>query len=243
MDIFCDVAAHQAELREWIQINPDLQAPLLKGRVVSSLLELDVWWEGWWEKNRDCCWEPSVKSPNSFASCTSIGNGFPSALGFEKLGTAFTVATYDSIRILLLLLLQNILQAERQNGHAIPLNDEAQEILNQRADRRHYPLQGITSNNENLAREICQTFEYCNLNSDQQFMCSFSCMFALDIAYSALDPDSAEANWIISRTRQPKDSLCGTGSTAILPIKVLSSCQIMQEVRRQYNIAQSVFPA
>ena len=118
VDIFCDVASHQAEVKSHFKSLPFVQASGPKGKVVASILELDAWWDDWWQKNPDYCRETSPISRDSFTNYTSD----------------------DATRILLLLLLRKILQAEKEHGHSTSPINEAQQILNRQEDRTYSHL-------------------------------------------------------------------------------------------------------
>jgi hypothetical protein len=227
VDVFCDVASRQVEMKRYINAKPYVQGLDMKSKIVTSIRKLDAWWKDWWRNNPRCCREKRPSSRNSFASYMS-DSAFAPDLEFTGLKTAFTVATYDAIRILLLSLLKTILYCDQSCGRSMLPDDEAHQILNRRADSRYGPLHGISADTSGLAREICQTFEYCSRTSDRQFLFSVSCMLDLDIAYSSLHPDSREARWIRSQMMQSEDWQCGNCATEVLPIKLLPSCQLMK---------------
>jgi len=226
MDILCDVACHQAEVKACFAKIDHHRILEVKAKVVALHQKLDVWWNNWWPLNKNFCHK---QDSMLYSGEEKV---FTSSLEYGNVASAYLVATYNTTRILLLFLLQILL---KNNGSKTNLNSsphEAEYLLARRSDPIHQPLCGLSSDIQALAREICQTFEYCNRMSEPRYTCSFSCMIALDTAYSSLDPTSPEARWILSRTRLPTKTLHTLEANSVLAIKTLPSCQLMQDAKK-----------
>lgn len=192
--------------------------------------QLDVWWVAWWEDNSTAC----VMRSDIDVTITDR-TLFNSRLEFDDIRAAYLIATYDTTRILLLVLLQII--ARNVNDHdRNDLGVSVYDMLQRKASSAHHPLCGLTSDIRMLSLEICQILDHCSRISEQQYSFSFSCMIALDTAYSCLGPTTREARWILSKTPTPTPP-SARSTNSLLPISMLPSCQLFQDAKRDLLIA------
>jgi hypothetical protein len=202
------------------------QAADLKRRVTASLEELNCWWQYWMASklgNPEFCQEILLDTETTLYTKDANGVIFPSILVYDGLRTGYTVCTYNAARILLLEAIVMLSQTPS------PLNsNDYLSMLNTNNNNNQGPLLGISSDVSGLAREIFRSAEYLHIKSDE-FMVSFTSMFIFDIAYSALDPESREAKWLLSKLALPMRSMHGKGERA-KAITVLPTCRLLQPV-------------
>lgn len=193
------------------------------------LKQLDAWWVAWWKDNSKAC------AMRSDINVTIIDRTlFNSWLEFDDIRAAYLIATYDTTRVLLLVLLQIIVRNVNDHDRS-DLAVSAYDMLQRKADSAYQPLCGLTSDIRMISLEICQILDHCSRISDQQYSFSFSCMIALDTAYSCLGPASREAKWILSKIPTPAPP-SARSTNSLLPISMLPSCQLFQDAKRDLLI-------
>jgi hypothetical protein len=203
VDILCDITVYNEEINTPGGLT-GTRILDIKGRVFASLRDLNFWWKDWLQNNPEPCQEYPTKPENIFTKDAS-GIVFSTLLQYSGLGTAYTVCTYNATRILLLKILQRISEAEKQTFCPTSYNSVAESNLQEEPSNKQTPLLGISSDIEGLAHEIFRSIEYVNIQT-QHFMTSFANFYLLDIAYSALDTRSREAEWFRSKISLPMRS-------------------------------------
>ncbi|EPE32962.1 hypothetical protein GLAREA_05974 [Glarea lozoyensis ATCC 20868] len=215
-DILCDITMYLEESRKQAGVKPVPSAEL-EAKVLASLQQLDTWWKYWIRLNPYPCREFAIDSDSTLYTKDAEGVIFPTILVYNGLNTAYTLCTYNATRMLLLKL-----QETFPRSHAHPTGFESPNDPHSQV-----PLLGLSSDYQGLAYEIFRSAEYLHVESDQ-FMVSFTSMFIFDIAYSALDPKSREAKWLLSKVSLPMRSMHGKGETFAKAITVLPTCQLLQ---------------
>lgn len=147
-DILCGITAYREEISTFKKMS---RARVLdiKGRVLASLQDLNMWWKDWLQDNPESCQEIPTKPEITFTR-DAYGVVFSTLLDFSGLGTAYTLCTYDATRILLLQLLQRILQPERQDVCLTSYNGAAGSSLVEELKNKQTPLLDISPNIEGL---------------------------------------------------------------------------------------------
>jgi hypothetical protein len=203
------------------------QAADLKRRVNASLEELNCWWQYWMPTDPAYCQEVFIDTETTLYTKDASGVIFPSILVYDELRTGYIVCTYNAARILLLEALKNASQPPPtlKSDEYISMLDNNN---NNNNNNTQGPLLGISSDILGLAGEIFRSAEYLHTRSDD-FMVSFKSMFIFDIAYSALDPESRKAKWLLSKLALPMRSMHGKGQRANA-ITVLPTCRLLQPV-------------
>jgi hypothetical protein len=112
---------------------------------------------------------------------------FPTLLEYDTVWAAFTICTYNAIRILLLQLWQ-MLQLYPSSVQKINPT-VVLDIPNRTA------LLGITSDSRGLACEILRSLTFCYRKS-RRFVSTFTFLFIQEVAYGCFDQDSREARWV-----------------------------------------------
>jgi hypothetical protein len=221
-DILCDIATYLEELRAPSDWKQQAHTFDLKRRVTASIEELNAWWQYWMPTKPLPCQEIPIDTETTLYTKDANGVIFPSILVYDELRTGYTVCTYNAARILLL----EALEVLSQTPSHLKSHEYLSELNND--NNSQGPLLGISSDISGLAKEIFRSAEYLHTKSDM-FMVSFTSMFIFDIAYSALDPNSREAKWLLSKLALPMRSMHGKGERA-KAITVLPTCRLLQPV-------------
>lgn len=218
-DILCDTSVYLEDLRMTGDLEP-ARGHVLKAQVVDSINQLDVWWRYWLCAGGMTCEEVTIDVDTTMYTKDSKGVIYPTLLVYNSLGTAYTVCTYNATRMLLLEALQSLSYLQPHTATYESPHEPNDKV----------PLLGISSDVKGLAHEIFRSAEYLHTMSEQ-FMVSFSSMFIFDIAYSALEPQSREAKWLLSKLALPMRSMHSKNDgTYAKAITVLPTCRLLQPV-------------
>lgn len=183
VDIGADVAKYIAQVQGYNHKtkNDEAERSRLTRQVISSLQDLNSWWQQW-EATHTI---PASEVPSHRGTDEPI---FPTLLDYDMPWTAFATCTYNAMRILLLQLLSKLLLTTCSD----PGNqqDAILDVPNPTA------LLGITSDIRGLAHEILRSLRYSYRMSPRIiFSCSF--FFIRDVAYGCFPRESEEAQWVI----------------------------------------------
>jgi hypothetical protein len=182
VDIGTDIGEYLAQVKtcDSSKSNRELEYSQLRTQVATSLEELNAWW---------CQWEAEHTRPATEVTSHQATSEplFPTLLEYDMSWTAFTVCTYDAIRILLL-----------QLWHMLQLSPNSIQTTDQGVvlDMPNGTvLLGITSDTKGLACEILRSLKYC-YGKSRRFISTFSFLFIQDVAYGCFDQGSKEARWV-----------------------------------------------
>lgn len=181
VDIGTDIAEYISQLKEnRSSSSHGFLYPRLRAQVAASLKELNNWWHQWEAEHTQAATEVT-------SHWTANELLFPTHLRYDTLWTAFTVCTYDAIRILLLQL-WHTLQSFSSSIQTID-QEFVLDVPNGTA------LVGISSDTKSLAREILRSLKY-SYGESRRFIHTFNFLFIQDTAYGCFDEGSKEAIWI-----------------------------------------------
>lgn len=182
VDIGTDIADYIAQITAYDsgKSNQETEYSHLSTQVATSLEELNIWWRQWESEHGHLATEVTSHR-------TTYERIFPTRLEYDMLWTAFTVCTYDAMRILLLQLrhmLQRFSSSSQTTDQGVLLD-----MPNGTA------LLGITSNIKGLAFEILRSLGYC-YGKFRRFPYTLSFLFIQGVAYGCFEPSSKEAIWV-----------------------------------------------
>jgi hypothetical protein len=213
MDIMCDVANYRARLGKLSTSNEKYK---LTEDVMSTLQELNDWWEDYAVEPASWCTEVEADAQNS-AMQDDDGPILKTLLHYKDVWAAHNICSYDATRILLLELLKALL----------PFEDFGKVSLDK---VNTTPLLGRSSDTEALALEIIRSLDYTN-SYYENFMGTFCVALVLDVAYKALEPDSRLRKWLWGgrEAMQLEKNKSKSKSASELPLVMLPTCQISYE--------------
>ncbi|EPE24483.1 hypothetical protein GLAREA_08335 [Glarea lozoyensis ATCC 20868] len=213
MDIMCDIANYRARLRELSTSNENCQ---LAADLISTLHELNDWWEDYAVESISWCTEVKADAQNSVMQ-DDDGPILDTLFHYKDVWTAHSICFYDATRILLLELLKAVL----------PCEIFAQVSLE---NPNRTPLLGRSSDTNALALEIIRSLDYTN-RYYENFMGTFCVALVLDVAYKALEEESRIRRWLLGGQEAKKlaKDKSKANSPAELPLVMLPTCQISYE--------------
>lgn len=181
IDIGTDIVGYLAQSKTNDVSKSSQEINELKSQLAISLEELNTWWHQRGAEHAQTVTEilaiEAIRKPL-----------FLTLLEYDTIWTAFTICTYNAIRILLLQL-WDMLQVHPNSAQSVDQGGVL-DIPNSTA------LLGITSDAKGLASEILRSLTYCYSKS-RRFIKTFTFLFIQDVAYSCFDKDSGEAKWVI----------------------------------------------
>jgi hypothetical protein len=214
IDILCDITNYRAELKGLVTVTEKSE---LTKNILSTLKELNEWWEEWAVEPTSGCVEIEADAHNSVMQDCE-GPILEKLLQYTDVWTAHIICSYDAARILLLELLGFLVPSETSFG-AFML-DKPNET----------PLLGISSDTNALALEIFRSLDYINTHYEN-FMGTFCVALVLDVAHKALKTNSRMRKWLWAGgdAREQERYREKTCSLTEIPLVLLPTCQISRE--------------